>query len=112
MAGFLAPARLTGVAEADLRVNEPLVAGVPARVRGSIAVKGLGVADARHELLGAQRVEATGLQLEWPARFSVKRLLVSNSRGTIERDRGRASAHGTGLDYLRCPSDPRARSVR
>jgi Domain of Unknown Function (DUF748) len=86
-AGFLAPARLTGVAEADLRVNEPLVVGVPARVRGSIAVKGLGVADARHELLGAQRVEATGLQAEWPARFSIKRLLVSNPRGTIERDR-------------------------
>jgi hypothetical protein len=80
-------ARVSGLAEADLRVNEPLAAGVPARVQGSIAVNRLGVADARQELLGAQRVEATGLEVHWPTRLVVKRLLVSGPRGIVERDR-------------------------
>ncbi len=80
-------ARTDGVAEADLRINEPLVIGVPARVQGSIAVNDLAVRDARQELLGARRVEATGLEVHWPTRLAVRRLLVTGPRGLIERDR-------------------------
>ena len=80
-------ARITGIAEADLNLNEPLAAGVPARVQGSVAVNRLSVADARQELLGARRVEARGLELHWPTRLVVTRVLLSGPRSTIERDR-------------------------
>lgn len=79
-------ARLTGVAEADLRMSEPLAAGIPARVHGAIAVNRLGVADARQQVLRARRIEARGLELQWPARVVVGRILVTEPRGTIERD--------------------------
>lgn len=80
-------ARVLGVAEADLRIDEPLRPGVPSRVRGSMAVNRLGVRDASHELTGAERVEATGLEVHWPTRLIVARLLVSGPRAMVERDR-------------------------
>ena len=83
-------ARISGIAEADLRMNEPLAAGVPARVRGSIAVKRLGVADARHELVRAHRVEASGIEVRWPERLVVGRVLLTEPHGLVERDRNGA----------------------
>src|SRR5437870_6615725 len=80
-------ARLNGRGEADLRINEPLAAGVPTRVSGTIAVNRLAVRDAQQELLGAQRVEATGLEIQWPTRLGVKRLVVSGPRAIVERDK-------------------------
>jgi hypothetical protein len=93
-------ARITGLAQADLHMNEPLTAGMPARVQGSIAINRFGVADDRHEVLGARRIEMSGLELDWPtwgapsgpptppdARGSVGRVLVSEPRGVVERDR-------------------------
>jgi hypothetical protein len=80
-------ARLSGRGEADLRINEPLAAGVPTRVNGSIAVNRLGVRDAQQELIGAQRVEATGLEVQWPTRLGVKRVIVSGPRAIVERDK-------------------------
>jgi uncharacterized protein involved in outer membrane biogenesis len=79
--------RVSGRAEANLRIHEPLTAGIPARVQGSIAVNRLGVADARQELLGASRIEARGLELHWPTRLVVTRLQMDGPRGFIERDR-------------------------
>jgi len=80
-------ARVNGRGEADLRINEPLAAGVPTRVSGSIAVNRLGVRDAQQELLSAQRVEATGLEVQWPTRLGVKRLVVSGPRAIIAREK-------------------------
>ena len=80
-------ARVAGVAEADLNLNEPLAADVPARIQGSLAVSQPSVAAGRQELLGARRVEAHGFELHWPTRLAVKRVLLSEPRGTIERDR-------------------------
>jgi Domain of Unknown Function (DUF748) len=80
-------ARLHGRGEADLHINEPLAAGVPARVSGSIAVNRLGIRDAHQELLGAQRVEATGLEVQWPTRLGVKQVVVSGPRAIVERDK-------------------------
>jgi len=80
-------ARVNGRGEADLRINEPLAAGVPTRVSGSIAVNRLGVRDAQQELLSAQRVEATGLEVQWPTRLGVKRLVVSGPRAIIARQK-------------------------
>src|SRR5205085_791643 len=79
--------RVSGIAEADLRMNEPLAADIPARVQGTIAVKSPGVADARQEVLGAQRIEARGLEVQWPTRVAIERILVSGPRGLVERDR-------------------------
>src|SRR5262249_58552070 len=80
-------ARITGFAEADLRVNGPLGAGIPTRVDGSIAVNRFGAHDARREVIGAQRIEAAGLDIAWPTRVTVRRLLVQSPRGVLERDK-------------------------
>jgi uncharacterized protein DUF748 len=80
-------ARVNGIAEADLTLNEPLAADAPARVQGSLAVNRLSVADGRQELLGARRVEAHGFELRWPTRLAVTRVLLSAPRAAIERDR-------------------------
>ena len=80
-------ARLSGRAEADLHINEPLAAGVPTRVNGSIALNGLGVRDSQQQLIGAQRIEATGLEVQWPTRLGVKRVVVSGPRAIVERDK-------------------------
>lgn len=80
-------ARVSGLAEADLRMHEPLAAGVPARVQGSIAVKRLALADGGRDLLGARRVEANGLVVHWPSRVVVDRVVLTGPRGTIDRDR-------------------------
>jgi Domain of Unknown Function (DUF748) len=79
-------ARLSGLGEADLRINEPLAAGVPARVDGSLALSRLGIRDGQQELIGARRVEATGLEVQWPTRVRVGRIVVSGPRAIVERD--------------------------
>jgi uncharacterized protein involved in outer membrane biogenesis len=85
-------ARITGVANADLRMNEPLTIGIPARVEGSIAVDRPAVADDRRQVFAARRVEASGLEVHFP-KVIVGRLLLSEPRGIVERDReGRFSA--------------------
>ncbi len=87
-ARYLPPlARIKGTAEADLRVNEPIAAGIPSRIRGSIAVNGLGVAEARQKLVGAERIEASGLEVQWPKRVVIKRVLVNRPLAMVERDR-------------------------
>src|SRR5258706_5727456 len=90
---FRIAARITGLAQADLQMNEPLAAGIPARVRGSIAIVRLGVADGRQEILGARRIEASGLELHWSggegraSALRIGRVEVTNPRGVVERDR-------------------------
>src|SRR5262245_12083856 len=85
---YLPPrARITGVAEADLRVNEPITAGLPIRVRGSIAVNNVGISGGRQKLVGARRIEATGLHVDWPTRIGTGRLLIDQPVALVERDR-------------------------
>jgi hypothetical protein len=85
----LAPvsAGLDGLAEADLRIDEPLAPGVPTHVRGAIAVNQLGVTDAHQEVVGARRVEGKGIEVHWPSRLKIERLVLSAPRAIIERDR-------------------------
>jgi hypothetical protein len=78
-------ARITGIAEADLRVDEPLAPGVPNRLRGSVAVSRIGVADGRRELAGAERAELFDLDVRWPSGLSARRLVVHGPQATIER---------------------------
>jgi Domain of Unknown Function (DUF748) len=106
-------AQVTGLAEADLRMDEPLTAGVPVRAQGWIAVNGLRVADAGQALLGARRIEARGLELHWPTRAVVERVRISGPWSTIARNRdgsipltGLASAAGSGGGPARVPAAP------
>ena len=114
-------ARVRGQAEANLSMNEPFGAGIPARVAGSIAVNRPGVADARHEVLAARRIEASGLELHWPTRVIVKRVLVSDPRGVLERDRAgnfpvkelaRGPASSASTSSTRASSTPASRGDR
>jgi len=84
---FPVTTRINGIAEADLRVDEPLAPGVPSRVQGSVAVNQIGLRGTGRELLGARRIEASGLQVHWPSRLAVKQVVVSGPRATIERDK-------------------------
>jgi Domain of Unknown Function (DUF748) len=80
------PLRVTGLAQADLQVNEPLARGIPTRVAGAVAVRQLTVADHRREVTAVQRIEARGLELHWPERVVVTRVLMSHPSVTLERD--------------------------
>jgi hypothetical protein len=97
-------ARITGIANADLRVDEPLTPGVPNRVRGSVAVTRIGVADGRRELAGAERAELSDLEVRWPSRLSARRLVVQGPRATIER----SAAGELPLRALFAPAGPAA----
>jgi uncharacterized protein DUF748 len=78
--------RVGGLADADLRMDEPLAAGVPARVQGTIGANRVAVSDARQQIVGARRIEASGLEVHWPTHVVVGRLLVKEPRGLLERD--------------------------
>ena len=78
--------RVAGVASADLRMNEPFGAGIPARLDGTVAVDRLVVSDAREELVRAHRVEASGLEVHWPTRIAVRRVMLTGPRTLVERD--------------------------
>lgn len=87
-ARYLPPAaKVRGVAEGDVTLVGALSPGAVARARGSVAVTGLSVADARRPLVKADRVEATGFQIQWPSRLTVERVMVSRPWATVERDR-------------------------
>ncbi|PYN86413.1 MAG: hypothetical protein DMD87_18425 [Candidatus Rokuibacteriota bacterium] len=117
-------ARLSGRGEADLRISEPLAAGVPTRVSGTIASNRLGVRDVQQELVGAQRVEVNGLELQWPSRLGVGvlleraesgalplRPLLASETATPGTDRAAnasaPSANGDGRGRAREPAPPR-----
>jgi hypothetical protein len=80
-------ARIAGVAHANLSVDEPLAPGVPNRVRGSVAVSRLSIDDGRREVIGADRVSASGFELRWPARLDVRTVELRGPRAAIERDK-------------------------
>jgi Domain of Unknown Function (DUF748) len=110
-------ARITGLAEADLRINEPLTAGIPARVAGSIAVSRLGVSDRHHEVLAARRIELSAIEVQpggttssaasAPTRIGVGRVVVSGPRLALDRD---ASGALSIRDLLTNPSAPPAKA--
>ncbi|HET6214343.1 MAG TPA: hypothetical protein VFE14_15870, partial [Micromonosporaceae bacterium] len=91
-------------------------AGVPARIQGSVAVARVAVAEAGKPRLTADRIEASGLVLDWPRRLTAGRLVLSRPRATVERDR---SGHVSVTDLFAAPASarpsapaPRARAAR
>src|SRR5262245_30362205 len=79
--------RVDGVAEADLRLDQPLTPEAPSRIQGQVAVNRVAVRDGNREVLAAQRVEASGLEVHLPSRVNVKQIVVTGPRATIERDK-------------------------
>jgi hypothetical protein len=79
--------RIDGLAEADLRMDEPLAPGVPSHVQGQVAVNRVAIRDGNRELVGARRIEASGLEVHWPSRVDVQHIVISGPRATIERDK-------------------------
>src|SRR5262249_28274913 len=71
-------------------VNEPLRPGIPTHVDGAVAVNRLGIRDGARDLLTAERVEARGLEVDWPRRVRVGRVALTAPRGLVERDRAGA----------------------
>jgi uncharacterized protein involved in outer membrane biogenesis len=114
-------AELTGVAEADLRIREPLRVGLPSRIQGMIALKNAGVSDGSGRPLQAQRIEASGLALDWPDRLRIGRLAIREPRAVVERgpagdfaiarlfgpSAGRDSAAATSVPAGAAPGAPR-----
>ncbi len=97
------PLRVDGLVEANLQIDEPLVPTVPSHVQGAIAVNQLGVKDARGELLRARRVEAKGIEVDWPARLAARQLVITGPWGTIERDSTGRVAMPSGLPGQAAP---------
>ena len=97
------PLRVDGLVEANLQIDEPLVPTVPSHVQGAIAVNQLGVKDARGELLRARRVEAKGIEVDWPSRLAARQLVITGPRGTIERDSTGRVAMPSGLPGQAAP---------
>ena len=98
-------ARIAGIADADLSVDEPLAPGVPNRVQGSVAVSRLAIGDGRREVIGAERVAADrsrGALAHAPVRETV---VLQGPRAMIERD----NAGEFPLRALFAPASPAAR---
>src|SRR5262249_56433361 len=52
-----------------------------------VAVENAGVWEGSARLLGAQRIEASELELGWPDRLRVGRLTIREPRAVVQRDR-------------------------
>jgi hypothetical protein len=77
--------RIRGAADADVAVAgtlEPL----ELRVRGSLGASNLAFLDKDAPLLTVGRVDATGVDVQWPTRLAIDRLRVNQPWAKIERD--------------------------
>jgi hypothetical protein len=79
-------AEVSGVAEASIAVVATLDSTLTTRARGQLRVRNLHLAEAGRTLVRADDVEALGIDVRWPSRVSVERLLIRRPRTTIERD--------------------------
>jgi uncharacterized protein involved in outer membrane biogenesis len=76
--------RVRGAADADVTVVaalEPFALSV----RGAAGAYNLGFYDAKEHLLTIRRVEATGLDVEWPTKLAIDRLNVDAPWAKVER---------------------------
>jgi hypothetical protein len=80
---------LSGVVDADARVVATWDRAPRLAVTGTVGASGLALADSRASsaapALVAERVEATGIDYEWPARVTVAALRLRRPAATLER---------------------------
>lgn len=88
------PARVAGRADVDLRVTlarseaSPNGGAAPwkATAKGRATLRSLTVADANSQIATAERIEATGLDVDWPTRLVAQRVLVQKPFVLAERN--------------------------
>ena len=84
------PAQIGGVGDADARVVATWDRALRLAVTGTLGASHLTVSDARlpgaAPVLTAERVDATGLDYEWPARVRLAALRVRRPSAVVERD--------------------------
>jgi len=79
-------ARLSGKADGDLTVRATLEPALQASVRGRAGVTALALRDSDQPAVQLERAEATGLDIAWPSRVTVSRVVVRKPAAVIERD--------------------------
>jgi hypothetical protein len=75
-----------GKAEADLAVVAALAQELTATVKGRAAVARLSLGPQDAPVLGAEGIEASGVDVAWPTRVVVDRVVIRKPSATIERD--------------------------
>lgn len=86
--GAYLPGRLPVAGRASATLDVTLARGpaLQARVRGEAALAGLAMTDGRRRVLSAERVQARGLDVEWPGRVGVERLALRRPWVLVERE--------------------------
>jgi len=75
-----------GKAEADLAVVAALAQELTATVKGRAAVARLSLGPQDAPVLGAESIEASGVDVAWPTRVAVDRVVIRKPSATLERD--------------------------
>ena len=94
--------RVEGLVEANLQSTSPRSRGAEPCARHDRGQSARGQGCAR-ELLRARRVEAKGLEVDWPSRLAARQLVITGPRGTIERDSTGGVALPSGLPGQAAP---------
>lgn len=79
-------ARVSGTADATMKVIANLGPAVTATVRGTAGVSRLVVMDGDRRLVTADRAEALGIEIGWPLKVAVDRVRVRAPSGVVERN--------------------------
>jgi hypothetical protein len=88
LAAYVPAARgLGGRVRARLTLGLAYAGGLTARVSGDVVGARFALADGERGLLSLRRIEATGLDLQWPDRLGIKQLRLRQPYAFIERDR-------------------------
>jgi hypothetical protein len=82
-----AAAGLRGRVSGKLTANAAYGASLTARVQGDLDATRLGLAEGGRTLLALRRLEATGLDVQWPERLAARKLRLERPRALVERDR-------------------------
>lgn len=75
-----------GRADGDLHAAVSRGTELQARVRGDTTLRGAFVADGRRRIASIDRVEARGLDVEWPVRVTAERVTLRRPWIVVERD--------------------------
>jgi hypothetical protein len=76
-----------GHADATLRVEAHLDGGVRGRVEGTGTITALQIGPRGRSVATADRIEATGLRVEWPSAIAIDQLVVTRPWALLERKR-------------------------
>jgi hypothetical protein len=76
-----------GRVRATLTANVAYASALTARVRGDVGGGRFALADGDRTLLSIRRIDATGLDVQWPERVAIEQLRLVQPYALVERDR-------------------------